>query len=218
MKFINLTGQKFNRLTVLERVENNKRGQARWKCQCDCKKFKEVDSTSLINGHTKSCGCLRLESLSERTLKDLTNLIFGKLTVVRENGRNKNNLVIWECQCDCGNISNVLSSRLQNGMTKSCGCKSRGSQTHGTIYGIYDKDNILKYIGQTVKYKLEDRLKNHIKQPRSKMKNWLSSINYRPIIKPLVQNVPINCLNQTEKAIIENLGKKHNLLNTVYNN
>lgn len=30
--------------------------------------------------------------------------------------------VIWRCQCDCGNETNVSSGRLASGMTRSCGC------------------------------------------------------------------------------------------------
>lgn len=35
-KFIDRTGQKFGRLTLIERVENNKFNQVQWLCKCDC--------------------------------------------------------------------------------------------------------------------------------------------------------------------------------------
>lgn len=57
-----LTGQRFGRLTVIERVENNKFGQTRWKCHCDCGTDKVIDAQSLISGKTQSCGCLNLEN------------------------------------------------------------------------------------------------------------------------------------------------------------
>ena len=56
-KFKDLTGQKFNRLVVLERAHNSKSNQTQWLCRCDCGKTAIVRSSSLINGHTKSCGC-----------------------------------------------------------------------------------------------------------------------------------------------------------------
>ena len=28
----------------------------------------------------------------------------------------------WKCQCDCGNITNVITNYLKSGHTKSCGC------------------------------------------------------------------------------------------------
>ena len=35
MNALNLVGQKYGRLTVLERVDNVK-GRVAWKCECDC--------------------------------------------------------------------------------------------------------------------------------------------------------------------------------------
>lgn len=58
MKLIDLTGQKFHRLTVLRRSENNtKRGKPKWICQCDCGNTTEVNGCDLKSGNTKSCGC-----------------------------------------------------------------------------------------------------------------------------------------------------------------
>ena len=54
--------------------------------------------------------------------RDLTNQKFGKLTVLKEFGKDKNAHIIWQCQCDCGNIINCLSSNITTGKTKSCGC------------------------------------------------------------------------------------------------
>ena len=34
--FKDLTGQKFGRLTVIKRADNNKNGSTRWLCKCDC--------------------------------------------------------------------------------------------------------------------------------------------------------------------------------------
>jgi len=57
-KFIDLTGQKFGRLTVIKRVENDKRLKASWQCKCVCGNIKSILSQSLISGKTKGCGCL----------------------------------------------------------------------------------------------------------------------------------------------------------------
>ena len=56
-KFKDLTGQRFARLTVVSRAENSKSNQTQWLCKCDCGNEAIVRSASLINGHTKSCGC-----------------------------------------------------------------------------------------------------------------------------------------------------------------
>ena len=48
---------------------------------------------------------------------DLTNQKFNRLTVLQEYGRDKRREVIWQCQCECGNVVNVLSSNLRKGAT-----------------------------------------------------------------------------------------------------
>lgn len=63
---IDLTGQKFNRLTVLY-LNGIKSDRAKWVCRCDCGKISHpITGKNLKNGNTKSCGCLHLEKLKER--------------------------------------------------------------------------------------------------------------------------------------------------------
>lgn len=64
--FKDLTGQKFNRLTVLCLGERNSSGQIQWKCKCDCGNIVFATTTYLKNGHTKSCGCFNKEQTSKR--------------------------------------------------------------------------------------------------------------------------------------------------------
>ena len=47
---------------------------------------------------------------------------FGRLTVIKEYGKDKNGKVLWECQCDCGNKTVSLGSNLVRGKSLSCGC------------------------------------------------------------------------------------------------
>lgn len=54
--------------------------------------------------------------------KDLTDQKFGRLTVVKNVGKDKFNRYMWLCKCDCGNDKIVMSIYLKNGDTKSCGC------------------------------------------------------------------------------------------------
>ena len=63
-KLIDLTGQKFGRLTVIERSDNvlvGNQSKTAWKCICDCGKEIVVASQYLRNGDTKSCGCFQRE-------------------------------------------------------------------------------------------------------------------------------------------------------------
>lgn len=61
-----LTGQKFGRLTVIDREGSDKHKNATWNCVCDCGNEKIVTSISLKSGNTKSCGCIFKEQIIAR--------------------------------------------------------------------------------------------------------------------------------------------------------
>lgn len=67
MKLVNLIGQRFGYLTVIERVANGKCNEVRWLCKCDCGNHTEVSSVNLKNGHCKSCGCLKRNEPNYKT-------------------------------------------------------------------------------------------------------------------------------------------------------
>ena len=71
--FKDMTGQRYGRLVVLERAENDRHGNAMWLCQCDCGHKKIAMGQSLRAGKTKSCGCLLSESSKKRLSKIVTN-------------------------------------------------------------------------------------------------------------------------------------------------
>jgi len=53
---------------------------------------------------------------------DRTGQKFGRLLLLRQAGRNKLKKVVWECQCDCGNVVMRTSGDLVTGNSVSCGC------------------------------------------------------------------------------------------------
>jgi len=60
---LNLTGEKYGRLTVVNRhAVNTNGGKPQWLCICECGKEKVASSSNLRQGQTKSCGCLHIES------------------------------------------------------------------------------------------------------------------------------------------------------------
>lgn len=62
MQVMDLTGQRFGKL-VVRRLIRVHRGESWWECTCDCGNSKTVKRNSLVRGHTKSCGCLRVGQL-----------------------------------------------------------------------------------------------------------------------------------------------------------
>ena len=61
-KFIDLTGQRFGKLTVIKKYGIAKNRQSLWKCQCDCGNIKIIMYNNLTTKQTKSCGCLLREN------------------------------------------------------------------------------------------------------------------------------------------------------------
>lgn len=53
---------------------------------------------------------------------DLTDKVFGRLTVLEFAERAKDHHALWLCQCSCGNTKVISGNSLQQGRTKSCGC------------------------------------------------------------------------------------------------
>jgi hypothetical protein len=66
---LNLVGLKCGRLTVLERVANDKKSQSKFRCQCDCGSDVVVLGYRIKAGSTKSCGCLQREAASKGSIK-----------------------------------------------------------------------------------------------------------------------------------------------------
>jgi len=64
-KKLDLVGQRFGRLMVIREAGINKRQNTMWECLCDCGNRKIIWSASLKNGDTKSCGCLKIETLKK---------------------------------------------------------------------------------------------------------------------------------------------------------
>lgn len=129
-RILNLVGKRFERLLVIERVDNyvspSGRTSPKWKCRCDCGNTIETLTRRLINGETKSCGCLKSETTSLRSLSNLKNKVFG-LLVVKERAEDYvlpsgNKIPQWLCFCECGGSVVVQAKSLVSGSTKSCGC------------------------------------------------------------------------------------------------
>ena len=58
-------------------------------------------------------------------LKPMTNLVFGRLTVLSREEKTYGKNSMWLCRCECGTEKVVNGCNLRMGLTKSCGCYGR---------------------------------------------------------------------------------------------
>ena len=148
---IDLTGQKFGRLTVRERSE--KKGKIFWVCDCDCGTKGVIKSTDYLRHEANvSCGCVRQERIRR---KDLTGQKFGRLTVIgKSDKRTKSGDVYYICDCDCG-TKGILVSRSSlvakdSHKQISCGCWVKEG-----LHSVNRENNrdyvILKYLYRKLK-------------------------------------------------------------------
>jgi hypothetical protein len=119
-------------------------------CRCVCGTVRNVARESLVSGKSSSCGCISLRQRREIQHGDT----FGLWTVLRYVGRRRvgvRNRPIFECECFCGTIRDVLKSALLSGSSASCGCAagtgrlrqmhglSRDGESKSCLYGIWSK-------------------------------------------------------------------------------
>lgn len=78
-KKIDLTGQRFGRLVVVEEAFKQKGEARRWLCVCDCGNDKVILQMNLRYGRTQSCGCLQKEKIHN------TNKKFSYSSFIRKN-------------------------------------------------------------------------------------------------------------------------------------
>ena len=65
MKYNDLTGRRFGRLTVVERAPDDDHGNILWYCKCDCGGEKRTRSNALTSGKATSCGCVQKRRAAE---------------------------------------------------------------------------------------------------------------------------------------------------------
>jgi hypothetical protein len=114
---IDITGQKFGRLTAIEYVESGVHG-AIWKFQCDCGNVKNLAASEVKRGNAQSCGCIH----KGRPIADISGQTFGRMTAIEFVGIGKRNQAWWKFRCECGAVKELKASDVKSGRTESCGC------------------------------------------------------------------------------------------------
>lgn len=63
---VDMTGERYGRLTVIRRAESDGVGRARWLCRCDCgREVVRLRQVLREGGAKASCGCWKVEACRE---------------------------------------------------------------------------------------------------------------------------------------------------------
>lgn len=114
--------------------------------------------------------------------KDLTVKKFGKLSVLaKTNNRADGGSIVWQCKCDCGNIVEISSKKLVNGLAVSCGCyqKERQKYSMKKLHSRQFKENT--NIDLIAKHKANSNNKSGIRGVHwcSSKNKWIASLSFQ---------------------------------------
>lgn len=117
-------GQRFGKLTVVERAPKKEgcKNNVFYKCECDCGNETVVSKGNLTSGNVKSCGCGKIKNKQPEI-----GMKFGKLTITKKLGYNKEKKRSeFLADCDCGTKDYVVThDSLMHSDVPSCGCNNR---------------------------------------------------------------------------------------------
>jgi len=122
MSIINIEGMIFDRLTVIKYIGLDKNRKALWLCKCNCKSKKEiiVRGSDLRRCHTKSCGCLQIEAITNTgKYSDKNRYNTYDLTGEYGIGQDSNNKYFYFDLEDYDKIKNICWIENEDGYFKS---------------------------------------------------------------------------------------------------
>jgi len=107
---------------------------------------------------------------------ELNGKKFGRLTALTVINI-KNSHTVWKCECDCGNIVNVVGSQLKIGETKSCGClrKDTAKQSKNLFHPGRAHQNYKHGLSGSKRYKCHMQRKRKAKIKNQKSDNGIFS-------------------------------------------
>lgn len=141
---IDLSGQKFGKLTVIEYAGKSKDNRAMFYCECECGKSDVFTGTYLVQGKRIDCGC------SSRWKGEKLNLVgqtFNELTAIKEAGKHPKGHILYEFKCSCGNTKVLVGGYVASGRTKSCGCLADAKRNE-IIGKTFNKLTAIKWVGK----------------------------------------------------------------------
>jgi len=144
-KIINLIGQKFNKLTVIER-HYTKNGKVYWICRCDCGKItKPISGDNLKGQHpTKSCG----DGICNGKIKNIEGLIFGNIEIIGFSHTEGENGSFWIGKCiKCDRETRPTALEFIQSGKKQCEDKFCSGKIYDLVGNVYNFLKVLKFGG-----------------------------------------------------------------------
>lgn len=149
-----ITGEKFNKLTILDRAPNTKSKKTRVICLCDCGQYTVQNLQDVKEGRVVSCGCFHKEVVAangKASAKDYSspeNNINPFYKYIKPTTERKNaNSIVWEIECrKCGkhyfDSPNELISEKRTHGNNPCNCWRKQSIGVQKIIAILKQNNI----------------------------------------------------------------------------
>lgn len=149
-----LSNTEINNIKILYRITPppiNKGRYSYWLAECHCGCFFPISSKNILNGNTKSCGCLSTEhakKIAEDRRKETIKKYLGKKffhwTVIDVDETMEGKGVYFICECDCKNHTrrSMRAYSFEDGRSCSCGCANIKSYGELCISKILEENNI----------------------------------------------------------------------------
>ena len=127
-----------------------------------------------------------------RKIKNISNERFGRLVAIKHTEkRYRDGEVIWECVCDCGNITEVPLHHLRAGNVRSCGCLQNESAKLAAQSQRFEGTKI-----PSLTRKISSNNKSGVKGVHKVGNKWRAQITFQRKVMYL------GCFNKIEDAAL----------------
>jgi very-short-patch-repair endonuclease len=117
-------GKTYNLWTIIKFSHKDSHKKNYFFVQCACGKKRIHYLSNVVLGITKSCGCLKKDTLLNKCSSKYVGKLFGRLTILKYISAERKVCPKFVCKCRCGCIRKMNAPPIIGGVVKSCGCLS----------------------------------------------------------------------------------------------
>lgn len=146
---LNLVGQRFGKLIVMQETTLRKNNSVVWDCRCDCGNYLQLSTKELRSDGVQMCkNCGISREPKANLIASIVGEKYGFLRVLEKTSQiNKSGKILYKCVCDCGEIVYRDSTSLKRNLSPYCGKLGCPTQLKYHIGDIINNKKILSYIG-----------------------------------------------------------------------